>query len=48
VVRAGAATAAESDGEETEEVSNMEQAAVVGMSIEEGQLMLREREIEER
>ena len=33
VVGAEAATAAESDGEETEDVSGMERAAVVGMSI---------------
>ena len=47
VVGAEAAIAAESDGEETEDVSDTERAAVVGMSLEERQLLLRQREIED-
>jgi len=48
VVGAEAAIAAESDGKETENVSDAERVAVVGMLLEERQLLLREMEIEER
>jgi len=40
-----AATAAESDWEEAEDVSDTEWTAVVGMSLGERQLILREREM---
>ena len=48
VVGAEAAISAESDGEEMKDVSDTERAAAVGMSLEERQLILREREMEER
>jgi len=48
VVRAEAAVAAESDLEDLGEVSDTERTTVAEMSLEQRQLALREREMEER